>query len=170
MASKKTIPNSDTKRKPLRGKAWSELKPKTKERYKKAGVSPAKYNSWRRPETRAKAKAAGIERWEFLGLPSKHKISGPSTEGEGAKTREEWSAAAFSKMEKTFGDSKRWSDEGARRWLDTPHYPRPEGPIQPPQTIERLKKIARASKQQLWDWIWQGEDDDYWDTDPMCYH
>lgn len=94
----------------LSGKAWGELKASTRKRYLKQGVSPQKYNAWRKPSVRAKAKKAGVERWEYLGLPSKYKISG--------KSRESLNAQAYKQIELVFGDLPKFNSRGTHAWLN----------------------------------------------------
>lgn len=130
--AKKTI-SSRSKQNPkkLRGPAWSELKPDTKRKYKAAGVTPAKFNAWRDPAVRAKAKKAGVERWQYLGLASKHKISGA-----------DMLAKAYANFERTFGSRPKFRPAGVREYL---------AGLREDEGNERIKELAQASSAELWD-------------------
>lgn len=141
---------SGGKSNPPRGKKWSELKPGTQKKYQRAGVTPAKYNAWRNPKTRANAKKKGQTREQFLGLRP-NQISGASKESLKAQARKN--------MERVFGAQPRYKASGVSKFINE---------IEP----ERWGAIAKGSADDLWDWAFNGDpehSDDY-SKGKLFYH
>lgn len=133
MARKKISSRAKQNTKNLRGPAWSELKPDTKRKYKAAGVTPAKFNAWRDPAVRKKAKAQGVARWQYLGLRGKNQISGASAESD--------LASAYSAFVAAFGDRPKFRPSGVREYLRT---------LADEEGRERIKELVGATPAQLW--------------------
>ena len=147
--AKKSVPKAAPKSKPLKGKKWSELKPGTQKKYKAAGVTPAKFNAWRRPDVRAKAKREGKQRWEVIGLPSPNKVSGKSTPGQIKQLREE----IYARFENAFGDRPKFRPEGVRHFISKLHLARIDSPQKgeqfKPQSVARLQRWLAMSDEEL---------------------
>lgn len=120
-----------------RGKAWSELKPRTKQRYKLAGVTPQKYNAWRKPSVQKKWKASGKTREQYLGLRP-NQISGPSTSGNLGR--------AMANITRVFGDAFRFNARNTRRWLRE-------------ISDEHVAKLAQADDDDIQRWADEYDDD-----------
>lgn len=131
--AKKSVPKTASKSKPLKGKKWSELKPGTQKKYKAAGVTPAKFNAWRRPEVRAKAKREGKQRWEVIGLPSKHKVSGQSSESAFAQ--------AVRAFREAYQDRPKYREAGVRQYLRD---------LQEEEGLDRIREIAKMKPPEVW--------------------
>lgn len=122
----------------MAAKKWSDLRPRTKRRYKAAGVTPAKFNAWykktpaQKRAATAAAKAAGFAgtgRERFLGLRP-HQISGGDP-----------TAAAFKALSAAFKDRPRYRPEGVRDYLAR---------VRENEGLDRIKEIAGQSVAEVW--------------------
>lgn len=136
-----------------RGPKWSELKPGTQKKYKASGVTPQRFNAWRHPKVRAKAKAKGIARWQYLGLDNPQKISGLSKEAALAQ--------AYRKIEAVFGDAVFSGKTGNWASLNGKPSFSPSGARKFLHDIDpaHVKKIALGSERDVYGWAFAYDED-----------
>jgi hypothetical protein len=121
----------------MASKKWSDLRPGTKAKYRRAGVTPAKFNAWNKKtpaqkrEYAAKAKAAGkagTAREQFLGLrPNQISGADPMT-------------LAARQLTLAFGDRPKFRAAGVREYLRQ---------LKDDGDDERIKEIGRATPDTL---------------------
>lgn len=122
----------------MAAKKWSELRPGTKAKYKRAGVTPAKFNAWNKKTAAQKreltkaAKAAGFKgtaRERFLGLKA-NQISGSDP-----------MAKAFHAMQEAFAMMPKYNPAGVRKYL---------AQLREEEGLDRIKEIAGQNADQVW--------------------